>query len=411
MINTLNQEKVWRNALIASFDEEKSSHPYGLLKGYSLITRGSYIYKILPDFDLPNSYKKRAINAEGRLITPGLIDCHNHLIFSGSRAIEWEKRLKGLSYQQISAQGGGINSTVKATRKSSLQELKKKSEKRIEHLIQQGVTTLEIKSGYGLDEKNEKKILHVAGMLKKEYPIAVSRTFLAAHTTPEEYKDHPDKYISLICSVILPCLWKEGLFEAVDVFCENVGFNLSQTREVLKTAHSLHIPVKGHVEQFSSLGGAKLVSQFNGLSVDHLEYLDKDSIDVMAKNHTVAVLLPGSYYFLQQKRLPPIAYLRKKGISIAIATDYNPGTSPFINIHNIMNMACVVFGMTPEEAWNGVTKYAAQALGHDCNRGRLKAGFFADFVVWDVENPVEIIYEPGINYLHQRIFRGEENWR
>ncbi|XUM27602.1 imidazolonepropionase [Enterobacter asburiae] len=303
--------------------------------------------------------------------------------------------------------GGGINATVTATRSSSAETLLKLAQQRLQRLMNEGVTTVEIKSGYGLNAEAEEKMLQVARQLGLNNPIDISPTLLAAHAVPPEYRQDPDAYLTLVCEQILPTLWQKELYEAVDVFCENVGFTPSQTERLFKAAAALGIPVKGHVEQLSNQGGAALVSRYKGLSADHIEYLDDAGVQAMAESGTVAVLLPGAFYFLQERQRPPVEQLRKQGVPMAVATDYNPGTSPFASLHLAMNMACVQFGLTPEEAWAGVTRHAAQALGRGATHGQLRAGFVADFIVWDAHHPVEMVYEPGRNPLYQRIFRGE----
>ena len=396
---------LWRNARLATLNPEEPA-PYGLREKVALIVRGETIVAVVPDSELPKTHAHQ-VDLDGRLVTPGLIDCHTHLVFGGDRAGEWEQRLNGVSYQTISAQGGGINSTVSATRESDTQTLLKRAEQRLHRLMQEGVTTLEIKSGYGLNAQSEEKMLRVAQTLAQNHPVEISPTLLAAHAVPKEYRQDPDAYISLVCEQIMPALWREGLFEAVDVFCENVGFTPSQTERVFQAATALGIPVKGHVEQLSNLGGASLVSRYHGWSADHIEYLDDAGVSAMAHSGTVAVLLPGAYYFLQERQRPPVEQLRKQGVPMAVATDYNPGTSPFASLHLAMNMACVQFGLTPEEAWAGVTRHAAQALGRGATHGQLRAGYVADFIVWDAERPVEMVYEPGRNPLYQRVFRGK----
>ncbi|WP_086870965.1 imidazolonepropionase [Kosakonia pseudosacchari] len=405
MTDFTSADRIWRNARLATMDPSQPK-PYGLLEKHALIVRDGRIRAVVPDAELPARIPN-CVDVAGRLITPGLIDCHTHLIFGGNRAQEWERRLNGVSYQQISAEGGGINATVQATRQSSEAELMRLAEQRLQRLINEGVTTIEIKSGYGLDLENEEKMLRVAGLLAQQQPVEISRTLLAAHATPPEYKSRSDEYIALVCETILPALWQKGLFEAVDAFCENVGFSPAQTERVFLAARELGIPVKGHVEQLSSLGGAQLVSRYRGLSADHIEYLNAEGVDAMRASGTVAVLLPGAFYFLNETQKPPVERLRQQHVPMALATDYNPGTSPFASLHLAMNMACVKFGLTPEEAWAGVTRHAAQALGRQQTHGQLAAGFMADFIVWDAEHPVEMVYEPGRNPLYQRIFRGE----
>ena len=396
---------IWRNVRLATMDPERGT-PYGLLDGHALIVRQGKIRDIVPESSLYLTHDN-TFDMQGRLITPGLIDCHTHLVFGGNRAGEWEQRLNGASYQQISAQGGGINATVSATRSATDEQLLHVAHQRMEQLIKEGVTLLEIKSGYGLDLPTEEKILRVVAALAAENIVEISPTLLAAHATPAEYRDDPDGYITLVCETILPQLWEQGLFETVDLFCESVGFSLAQSERVFQAAQALDIPIKGHVEQLSLLGGAQLVSRYHGLSADHIEYLDEAGVAAMSQSGTVGVLLPGAFYFLKEQQRPPVALLRQYQVPMAVATDFNPGTSPFISLHWAMNMACVQFGLTPEEAWAGVTRHAARALGRHATHGQLKAGFVADFVVWDATLPVEILYEPGRNPLYQRVFKGQ----
>ncbi|EPB2248315.1 imidazolonepropionase [Citrobacter youngae] len=398
-------DAIWRNVRLATMDPERDT-PYGLVDGHVLIVRQGKIRDIVPESSLYLTHDN-TFDMQGRLITPGLIDCHTHLVFGGSRAGEWEQRLNGVSYQQISAQGGGINATVSATRSASDEQLLQLAQGRMERLIKEGVTLLEIKSGYGLDLTTEEKILRVVAALAAENIVEISPTLLAAHATPAEFRDDPDGYITLVCETILPQLWEQGLFETVDLFCETVGFTLAQSERVFQAAQALGIPIKGHVEQLSLLGGAQLVSRYHGLSADHIEYLDEAGVAAMSQSGTVGVLLPGAFYFLKEKQHPPVELLRQYQVPMAVATDYNPGTSPFISLHWAMNMACVQFGLTPEEAWAGVTRHAARALGRHATHGQLKAGFVADFVVWDAELPVEILYEPGRNPIYQRVFKGQ----
>ena len=398
-------DAIWRNVRLATMDPERDT-PYGLVDGHALIVRQGKIRDIVPESSLYLTHDN-TLDMQGRLITPGLIDCHTHLVFGGNRAGEWEQRLNGVSYQQISAQGGGINATVSATRSATDEQLLHIAHQRMERLIKEGVTLLEIKSGYGLDLTTEEKILRVVAALAAENTVEISPTLLAAHATPAQYRDDPDSYITLVCETILPQLWEQGLFETVDLFCETVGFTLAQSERVFQAAQALGIPVKGHVEQLSLLGGAQLVSRYHGLSADHIEYLDEAGVAAMSQNGTVGVLLPGAFYFLKEKQRPPVELLRQYQVPMAVATDYNPGTSPFISLHWAMNMACVQFGLTPEEAWAGVTRHAARALGRHATHGQLKGGFVADFVVWDAELPVEILYEPGRNPLYQRVFKGQ----
>ena len=395
---------IWRNARLATMAAGEPE-PYGLKSGYALVVRDQLILAVIPESEIPSGHQ-RCVDLDGRLITPGLIDCHTHLVFGGDRAAEWEERLNGVSYQAISARGGGINATVTATRNSSSESLLQLAQRRLERLMSEGVTTVEIKSGYGLNAEAEEKMLQVVRQLGLNNSVDISPTLLAAHAVPVEYRQDPDGWLTLVCEQIMPSLWQKELFEAVDVFCENVGFTPSQTERLFEAATEMGIPVKGHVEQLSNLGGAALVSRYKGLSADHIEYLDETGVQAMAQSGTVGVLLPGAFYFLQERQRPPVQQLRKLGVPMAVATDYNPGTSPFASLHMAMNMACVQFGLTPEEAWAGVTRHAAQALGRGASHGQLKAGYVADFVVWDAQHPVEMVYEPGRNPLYQRVFRG-----
>ena len=383
MTEATSELVIWRNARLATLNPDYSQ-PYGLLERHALLVRNGRIEAIVDDADAPAG---RRIDLQGRLLTPGLIDCHTHLIFGGSRAQEWEQRLNGVSYQTISANGGGINSTVRATRESSEAELLALAQPRLARLLREGVTTLEIKSGYGLDLQNERKMLRVARQLADDNGVELSATLLSAHATPPEYHGDADGYISLVCETILPTLWQEGLFESVDVFCENVGFSPQQTERVFQAAQALGIPVKGHVEQLSSL--------------------TEEGVAAMRESGTVAALLPGAFYFLNETRKPPVELLRKYQVPMAVATDFNPGTSPFASLHLAMNMACVKFGLTPEEAWAGVTRHAARALGRQESHGQLAAGFVANFAIWDAEHPVEMVYEPGRAPLWGRVVRGE----
>ena len=401
---TQPQDTIWRNGRIATMNADLNT-AYGLIENHDLVVRNNKIVAILPSYDIENN-DSQVINVEGRLITPGLIDCHTHLVFGGNRASEWEQRMNGASYEMISAQGGGINSTVRSTRLLDEDALFEVSKPRLEALIREGVTTIEMKSGYGLDLDNEEKQLQVAKRLSAFYPITVSATLLSAHTVPPEFKNRSDEYVDLICQKIMPELWQKGLFESVDVFCESVGFSIEQSHKVFLAAQKLGIPVKGHVEQLSNLGGSELVASFNGLSVDHIEHLDLKGIQALKASGTVAVLLPGAFYFLRETKLPPISLLRDNQVPMAISTDFNPGTSPFASLRMVMNMAAVLFRLTPEEVWAGVTCNAAKALGREQTQGQLKVGYEANFIVWNAKDPVEIIYEQGTDPLYMRVYQG-----
>ena len=394
---------LWRNATLATMDAQIDG-AYGLLHRHDVLVNQGYITDIQPTGRLSAD---TVIDVNESLITPSLIDSHTHLVFGGSRAGEWERRQNGESYQAISAEGGGINATVRATRDSSAADLYALSEKRLQNYMDEGVGLIEIKSGYGLNLEAERKCLQIATELGEKHHIAVSRTLLSAHAIPPEYKGRADDYLQVVTDDIMPTLWQEGLFECVDVFCENVGFTLAQTEKLFQAAARLGIPIKGHTEQLSLLGGSALVAQYQGWSADHVEYLDEAGVMAMAKHGTVANLLPGAFYFLRETQKPPIELFRQHGVAMAVASDFNPGTSPFASLRLAMNMACVQFGLTPLEAWQGVTVHAARALRREHDFGVLKIGKPAHFNVWDTDSPVDILYELGRPFLTQRIIHGE----
>ena len=350
-------------------------------------------------------------NAHGGWITPGLIDCHTHIVYGGNRSNEFEARLQGASYQDIAAQGGGIVSTVTATRAASVESLFAQSEKRLIALMKEGVTSIEIKSGYGLDLDTERKMLTVARQLGDKHNIHVSTTYLAAHALPPEYKSHmqdrSDDYIEQVCEW-LPILHSEGLVDAVDGFCENIAFSTEQIRRVFEVARSLNLPVKLHSEQLSDIGGSALVAEYKGLSSDHLEHLSADDIKKMAASDTVAVLLPGAFYTLRDTKLPPIEALRRHQVPMAVSTDCNPGTSPLTSLLLAMNMGCTLFYLTTEEVLAGATVYAAQALGLS-NKGKIEIGCDADLVLWDIARPADLAYQMGLNPINGIMVQGK--WR
>ena len=350
--------------------------------------------------EIPEVYKnptKAIYELDQGWITPGLIDCHTHLIYGGNRSDEFRKRLQGESYAAIARQGGGILSTVKATRDASEESLLLSAARRVETLLNEGVTTIEIKSGYGLNLETEMKMLRVARQLGDNFPVDIRTTFLAAHALPPEYNDNADAYIDHICDVMLPAVCEAKLADAVDAFCENIGFTVAQVNKLFAKAKSLSLPIKLHAEQLSNQHGAALAASYQALSADHLEYLDEDGVKAMAANGTVAVLLPGAFYFLGETKLPPIELLRQHKIPIAIATDCNPGSSPCNSLLLMLNMACTQFNLTPEEALMAVTKHAAQALGLQHSHGQLKVGMQADFVHWSIEQPEDLAYYFGNN--------------
>jgi imidazolonepropionase len=343
----------------------------------------------------------------GRWITPGLIDCHTHLLWGGQRAQEWESRLAGQSYAELAKQGGGILNTVRATRSMSEDDLVAAALPRLRALAAEGVTCLEIKSGYGLTAEDEWKMLRAGRRLEQLFPVEISTTLLAAHAVPPEFTGQSDAYVDLITDRIIPVTASQNLAEAVDVFCEPIAFSLEQCDRVWSAARKHHLAVKGHVEQLSNSHGAQRLSQLAAWSADHLEYLDDAGVNAMAKAGTVAVLLPGAFYFLREKQRPPIELLRRSRVSLAVASDLNPGTSPFASLRLSMNMACVLFGLTIEEALAGATREAAKALGRGDRLGTLAVGKHADFLVWDVDHPAEIVCQLGINSLKERVFRGK----
>ena len=393
---------LWQNATIATFDHPAQTD-YGMLPQHDILVANGRIQAIEPTGRLSAAH---TVRLNGALITPSLIDCHTHLVFGGSRANEWERRQNGVSYQQISAEGGGINSTVRATRETSEDELYRLSFERLQSLLAEGVGLVEIKSGYGLNLADEAKMLRVAQRLQESGAVAVSRTLLAAHAVPPEFKGRADDYLEVVIREILPTLWREKAFDCVDVFCENVGFSAAQTERLFQAAQALGVPVKGHTEQLSLQGGSALVARYGGWSADHIEYLDEAGVAAMAEAGTVAVLLPGAYYFLRESQKPPVGLLRRYGVPMAVATDFNPGTSPFASLRMSMNMVCVQFGLTPLEAWQGVTVHAARALRREHEFGCLKAGMPAHFNVWNAESPVDMIYEPFRPLLQQRVLHG-----
>ena len=361
--------------------------------GYVAIANGR-IVALGPMADAPRGLAQ-VTNAEGRLLTPGLIDCHTHLVYAGSRAREFEMRLAGVSYEDIARAGGGIVSTVAATRAASEEALFALTLARAQTLLVHGATTLEIKSGYGLDLDSELKCLRVARRVGATLGIDVRTTLLAAHAVPPEFKGRADEYVDLVVSTIIPAAARERLADAVDAFCENIGFTPAQTRRVFEAAHAHGLPVKLHAEQLSNQGGAALAAGFNALSADHLEHLDQAGIDAMSHAGTVAVLLPGAFYFLRETKLPPIDALRAAGVPMAVATDHNPGTSPSLDAPLMMNMACTLFRLTPTEALEGLTRHAARALGLHATHGTIEAGKVADLALWEVDSVAALCYPIG----------------
>ena len=377
---------------------------YSIIEDAAIVTSGALIEWIGPRNQLPSGEYPAVNDLQGAWVTPGLIDCHTHTVFGGNRSGEFEQRLQGVSYAEIAAQGGGIASTVRATRAASEAELYASALRRVRALMRDGVTTLEIKSGYGLDLDSERKLLRVIRRLGDELPLTVRATCLAAHALPAEYAGRSDDYIEHICEVMLPALAAEGLVDAVDAFCEYLAFSPAQVERVFIAARALGLPVKLHAEQLSSLAGSSLAARYQALSADHLEFMTEDDAIAMAAAGTVAVLLPGAFYFLRETQLPPMEALRKHGVKIAIASDLNPGTSPALSLRLMLNMACTLFRMTPEEALAGVTQHAATALGLGDTHGSLETGKVADFVAWDIERPADLAYWLG-GELGKRVVR------
>ena len=397
---------LWRHARLATLT---GPTPWGWIDNGALLVEGKRLAWAGAEPALPAELKLR-IGAEhdlgGALVTPGLVDCHTHLVYGGQRADEFERMLNGASYEEVARSGGGIRSTVAATRAASAQALFASARSRALALMAEGVTTLEVKSGYGLTERDERRCLAVARRLGAELALTVRTTCLAAHALPPEFQGRADDYIDAVCTW-LPVLYAEGLVDAVDAFCERIGFSPAQTRRVFEAARALGLPVKLHAEQLSDQGGAQLAAEFGALSCDHLEYLSESGARAMQAAGTVAVLLPGAFYFLRETQLPPVALLREHGVPIALATDHNPGSSPTLSPLLMINMACTLFRMTPEEALRGMTVNGARALGL-ADRGTLGVGMRADFAVWDLEHPNELGYWFGHNPCRRIIMGGKE---
>ena len=391
---------LWQHCNVATM----ANGTYSIIEDAAIVTRDEFIEWIGPRLQLPAGEYGRTRELEGAWVTPGLIDCHTHTVFGGNRSGEFEQRLQGVSYAEIAAAGGGIASTVRATRAASEDELFASARERLICLLRDGVTSVEIKSGYGLSLESERKILRVIRRLGQELPVTVRSTCLAAHALPPEFKDRADDYIEHICSEMLPALAAEGLVDAADAFCEYLAFSPAQVERVFKVAQALELPVKLHAEQLSSLHGSSLAARYQALSADHLEFMTEEDAIAMAKAGTVAVLLPGAFYFLRETQLPPMDALRKHGVKIAIASDLNPGTSPGLSLRLMLNMACTLFRMTPEEALAGVTQHAATALGMGETHGSLEPGKVADFVAWNIDRPADLAYWLGGD-LDKRVVR------
>ena len=394
---------LFKNATIATMTNQGS---YGLIECGALYIRDGKIDWVGKVSEIPSEFlHSKSEDLEGRLVTPGLIDCHTHIVYGGNRSVEFEMRLNGASYEDVARAGGGIISTVSDTRLSSIEDLVKDSLPRVDQLISEGVTLIEVKSGYGLDRETELKMLKAARQIQSERPIRVVTTFLGAHAVPPEYKDDPDTYIDTICIPTLHDANNEGLVDSVDAFCENIAFDVDQVERVFQSAKKMGLPVKVHSEQLSHMGGTKLAADYRALSADHIEYANAKDAKALSIAGTVAVLLPGAFYTLRETQLPPLLDLRNEKVPIAIATDCNPGSSPLTSILLTMNMACTLFQMTPQETLAGVTKNAAKALGKK-DSGTIVIGNRADLCIWDVKHPAELSYRIGFNPLHRRIFGG-----
>lgn len=393
-----------------SKSETNQKQPYGMIENAALATRRDEIVWIGPTTKLSTEQKNTCsalLDCKGKLITPGLIDCHTHLIYGGSRVNEFEMRLNGASYEDIARIGGGITSTVTATRACPEEQLLRLAKCRLKSFLQEGVTTVEIKSGYGLDLDNELKMLRVARQLGEEMPVEVISTFLGAHAVPSEFQNRSDDYITYICETVLPIVANLKLADSVDAFCENIAFNRQQIAKVFTVAQQYKLPIKLHAEQLSDQKGAVMAAKMGALSVDHLEYLTDRDVEILSENNTAAVLLPGAFYYLRESKLPPIKALREKNVPIAVASDSNPGSSPVSSLLLMLNMACTLFKLTPEESLAGVTCNAAKALGIADKVGSIECGKTANLILWDTDNPAELSYTIGQNHCKQVMYRGQ----
>jgi len=397
-------ERVWRNARLATLATSRPG--LGIIENGVIAANGGNIIYAGAALDAPAFQAADRIDCEGRWVTPGLIDSHTHLVYAGNRAAEFAQRLNGASYEEIARNGGGIAATVRQTRSATREALVAQTLPRLDAMIAEGVTTVEVKSGYGLRLNDEIKLLAAARDLEGRRPIKICTTFLGAHALPPEFDGDPDGYIGEICNVMIPRIAKAELADAVDVFCETIGFSREQSARVLAAARKSGLTVKMHAEQLSNSGGALLATEFGALSADHLEHLDERSAAAMAVAGTVAVLLPGAFYFLRETKKPPIDLLRSAGVKIAIASDCNPGTSPLTSPLLVMNMAATLFRLTIEECLAGMTREAARALGRFSELGSLEAGKRCDLVIWNVNELSELVYNIGLNPLHARVWRG-----
>ncbi|WP_315813153.1 imidazolonepropionase [Bradyrhizobium sp. SZCCHNR2028] len=399
-------DRIWHNARLATLREGQPG--LGVIEQGVVAARGGRIAFAGPQSDFPaNADAPERIDCESRWITPGLVDCHTHLVYGGDRAHEFELRLAGASYEEIARAGGGIVSTVAATRAASEEALVACALPRLDALLAEGVTTIEIKSGYGLETATELRQLSAARALGRRRPVGVRTSFLGAHALPVEAGGDKDRYIDLVCNEMLPAVARSGLADAVDAFMENIAFSHAQTSRVFAAAKALGLPVKLHADQLSNLGGAALAAEFGALSADHLEHTDDAGAAAMARAGTVAVLLPGAYYFIRETQKPSVELFRKHGVKLALATDCNPGSSPLTSLLLTMNMAATLFRMTVDECLAAVTREGARALGLSAETGTLDAGKWCDLAIWDISRPAELVYRMGFNPLHQRVWRGQ----
>jgi imidazolonepropionase len=400
-----NGMRMWRNARLATMSPQANG--LGIVERGAILAENGRIVFAGPEADLPTGRGAgETIDCEGRWITPGLIDCHTHLVHAGNRANEFEMRLAGATYEEVARAGGGIVSSVKALRAATEEELLRESLPRLDALIAEGVTTVEVKSGYGLDLDNEAKSLKAARRLAKMRDVTISTSFLGAHALPPEADGDKDAYIAGVATEMLPAVAQLGLADAVDGFCEGIAFSPQQIAKVFDAAKALGLPVRLHADQLSDLGGAALAARYGALSADHLEYTDEAGAAAMAQSGTVAVLLPGAFYFIRETWKPPVDLFRRHGVAMAVATDCNPGTSPLTSILLTMNMAATFFHMTVEECLLGVTRHAAAVVDLSADTGTLEAGKWADLAIWDIESPAELVYRIGFNPLHRRVWRG-----
>jgi imidazolonepropionase len=398
-------DHVWYRCRLATLSPRREG--LGVIENGVVAARDGIILYAGPTADLPTGLDAaERTDCEGRWITPGLVDCHTHLVYGGDRAEEFELRLAGASYEEIARRGGGILSTVKATRLANEGELARSAQRRLDTLVAEGVTTIEIKSGYGLELATEQRQLRAARQLGHDNPITVRTSFLGAHALPPERTGNSKAYIADVCEMI-PALAAEGLVDAVDAFCEKIAFSVEETAQVFARSREYNLPVKLHADQLSNLGGAALAARFGALSADHLEYADEDGVAAMAGAGTVAVVLPGAYYFLREKQAPPIELMRKHRVPIALATDSNPGSSPLTSLLLTMNMGATLFRLTVDECLAAVTREAARALGLFGETGTLEPGKRCDLAIWDIERPAELVYRIGFNPLHARVWRGQ----